>query len=95
MGVSRNIGMKRGAMRFVVGGVIFVSMQAFAADPINQPPISKREVIKQMIDCVKKRVSNRTVSYDAAIRSCKDAVNKQAEDSTSETLIASDVPAKP
>jgi hypothetical protein len=94
MGVSRKIGMKRVAMGFAVGGMIFLDMQAFALDPVRQSPTSKRQMIKQMIDCVKKRVSNRTVSYDAAIHSCKEALNKQDEASQSESLIASDVPAK-
>jgi hypothetical protein len=88
--------MKRVAMGFAAGGVILLSMQAFALDPVKQSPTSKRQMIKQMIDCVKKRVSNRTESYDAAIHSCRDALNKQEEDSQSESLIiASDMPAKP
>jgi hypothetical protein len=85
--------MKRVAMGIAVGSLIFLSMQAFAGDSTTQSPVSKRQILKEMIDCVKKRVSNKTVTYDAAIRSCKDAVNRQ-EGNSSDSLIASDVPAK-
>ncbi len=47
-----------------------------------------------MIDCVKKRVANRTVSYRDAIRACKDATNREEED-PAKSFIASDARAKP
>jgi hypothetical protein len=63
-------------------------------DPTQQSLAGKRQALEQMIDCVKKRVATRTVSYRDAIRACRDAANKEDGDSAT-SLIASDARAKP
>ena len=85
--------MQRVAMGIAVGSLIFLSMQASADDSTTQSWVSKRQMLGEVIDCVKQRVSNRTVTYDAAIRACKDEVNRQ-EGNSSASLIASGVAAK-
>jgi|SRR5580700_10282851 hypothetical protein len=94
MGVSRGVGIKCFATGVVIGGVTCLIALALAADPTQRSLSSKRQAVEQMIDCVKKRVATKTVSYRDAIRVCKDAANKEDEDAAN-ALIASDARAKP
>ena len=94
MGVSRSIGIRCIATGVVIGGVTCINSLALAADPTQRSFAGKRQAVEQMIDCVKKRVATRTVSYRDAIRACKDAANKVDEDAA-KSLIASDARAKP
>lgn len=94
MGVSRSIGIRCIATGVFIGGVTCIISLALAADPTQGSFASKRQAVEQMIDCVKRRVATRTVSYRDAIRACKDAANKEDEDAA-KSLIASDARAKP
>jgi hypothetical protein len=94
MGMSRSIGIRCIATGVAIGGITCVFSLALAADPTQGSFASKRQAVEQMIDCVKKRVATRTVSYRDAIRACKDSANKEDEDA-SKSLIASDARAKP
>ena len=79
----------------VTGGVTCIDSLARAADdPTQRSLSSKRQAVEQMIDCVKKRVATRTVSYRDAIRACKDAANKE-DDDAAKSFIASDARTKP
>jgi hypothetical protein len=91
MGVSRSRGIRCIATGVVIGGVACISSLALAADPSFS---SKRQAVEQMIDCVKKRVATKTVSYRDAIHACKDATNKEDED-PAKSLIASDARTQP
>jgi hypothetical protein len=94
MGVSRSMGIGCIAAGVVIGGVTCIISLALAADPTQGSFAGKRQAVEQMIDCVKKRVATRTVSYRDAIRACKDAANKVDEDAA-KSLMASDARAKP
>jgi hypothetical protein len=74
-------------------GVMFVGTQAIAVDSGSLSP--KRQLIAQMVGCMRKQMStNNAISYNEAIRACKDQIAKQSDNSTSRTLVASDTPAK-
>ena len=76
--------------------VIIVGAQAIAVDTIDQSPISKRQMIVQVVNCMKKRMAaNREISYNAAAKLCKNQVNNQSNNSASVAVVASDSPAKP
>jgi hypothetical protein len=77
-------------------GVIFVGAQALAIDSIHQSTMSKRQMIVQIVGCMKKRMAaNRSSSYNEAMKACKDQINKEGDSLTSGALVASDTPAKP
>ena len=77
-------------------GVIFVGARALAVDSTNQPTMSKRQLIAQVVGCMKKQMSaSNSISYNAAMKVCRDQLSKQSDNSTSRTLVASDGPTKP
>lgn len=74
-------------------GLLLMAVQAFAVDT-GQPALTRRQMLTQIIGCMKKRMSaSRTISYNQAARACKDEL-KQG-DSSSGPLVAADTPAKP
>ena len=77
-------------------GVIFAGTQARAVDSASQPKTNKHQTIVQIVGCMKKRMSaDRSSSYNAAMKACKEQVNKERDDLASGALVASDTPAKP
>jgi hypothetical protein len=63
-----------------------LSAPSFAAEPAAQPLSTKR----QMVDCMTKRMSaSRTLSYNAAMQACKDALQDQKTAVASNTQIES------
>jgi hypothetical protein len=77
-------------------GVILLGRQALAADDAGQSKMSKRQMIAQVVSCMKKRMSaDRGISYNEAMRACKDQVNKENDTLAAGALVASDHPAKP
>jgi hypothetical protein len=76
---------------------MLVGTRALAVDSINQPTIGKRQLIAQMVGCMKKQMSaSNTISYNAAMKVCKDQMGRQSGDnSASRTLVASDGLTKP
>jgi hypothetical protein len=76
-------------------GVIFVAAQAQAIDSTSQSTMSKRQMIVQMVDCMKKRMSaDKSRSYNEAMKACKDHMNKESDDLSPGALVASDTSAK-
>jgi hypothetical protein len=74
-------------------GVLFTGARALAADTLNHAPMSKREMIGQVVGCMKKRMSaDRSISYNEAAKVCKLEVKHR--ESASGALVASDSPAK-
>jgi hypothetical protein len=70
--------------------------QALAVDSTGQPTISKRQRIAQMAGCMRKQMSaNNAISYNEAMKTCKDRMNTQSDNSASRTLVASDTLTKP
>jgi hypothetical protein len=87
--------MNREIAASVLIGVIFVGTQAHAVDSTSQATISKRQMIVQMVGCMRKQMSaNKSRSYNEAVKACKDQINMESEDLPSGALVASDTPAK-
>jgi hypothetical protein len=64
-------------------GAIFASAETSAADPINQSPTHKR----QMMGCMTKRMSaDKALSYNEATKACKAQLHKQIDNLASNTL---------
>ena len=56
--------------------VMFVGAQAHAVDSTSQSTMSKRQMIAQMFECMKKRMSaDKNRSYNEALKSNKDQMN--------------------
>jgi hypothetical protein len=77
MGVVESIGFRRIATGVIIGG-IFMGVHVFADTPQPSVP-TQRQMIEQIIACVRKRVATSTVSYRDAIRACKDAARDEAD----------------
>jgi len=75
---------------------LFIGAQAIAVDSTGQPTITKRQLIAQMVGCMRKQMSaNNAISYNEALKTCKEQINKQTDNSASPTLVASDTQTKP
>jgi hypothetical protein len=75
---------------------LLIGAQALAVDSTGQPTMSKRQLIAQMVGCMRKQMSaNNTISYNEAMKACKDQISKQTDNSASRTLVASDTQTKP
>ncbi len=75
---------------------LLIGAQALAVDSTGQPTMSKRQLIAQMVGCMRKQMSaNNTISYNEAMKACKDQISKQTDNSASRTLVASDTLTKP
>jgi hypothetical protein len=72
-------------------GVVFVGTRSLAADSVNRPTMSKRQMVAQIIGCMKKRMSaNKNSSYNEAMRACKDQIKRDNDDLPSGPLVASE-----
>jgi hypothetical protein len=88
--------MNRVVTVIAVTGVILVGAQAHAVDSTSQSRMSKRQLIVQMVGCMRKRMSaDKGTSYNEAMKACKDQMNKENDNVPSGALVASDTPAKP
>ena len=77
-------------------GVIFVGARTLAADSVNQSTMSKRQMIVQIVGCMRKRMAaDKSTSYNEAMKACKNRMNKESDNLPSGALVASDTPAKP
>ena len=76
--------------------VAFAATSAWAVDSIAaRPPMTKRQMVGQIIDCMKKRMySDRAISYNEAAKVCKNQVARQNDASASGALVAADTPTK-
>jgi hypothetical protein len=94
--IRRRIPMNRAVTAVALTSAIFVGTPALAADSTSQPTMSKRQMIVQIVGCMRKRMSaNKSSSYNEAMKACKDQINKQSDNLPSAALVASDAPAKP
>lgn len=65
--------------------------QSLAADSVAQPTMTKRQVILKTVTCMRQRMSaDKTISYNAAAKACKDQINRQSGHLASDTLVTSD-----
>jgi hypothetical protein len=77
-------------------GVIVLGRQALAVDDAGQSKMSKRQMIAQVVNCMKKRMSaDRNTSYNEAMKACKEQVNRENDTLPAGALVASDHAAKP
>ena len=77
-------------------GAICAGTQSLAVDSPDVSRTSKRQMIVQMVGCVRKRISaNKSGSYNDALRACKKEQAKESDKLPSGALVASDTPAKP
>jgi len=75
-----------------IGGAAFFGAQALAGDAPGQST-SKRQMVKEVITCVKGRMSSsRTISYNEAFKSCREQVRNPSAIGSSDTLVAADSP---
>ena len=71
--------------------MMFVETQSIAADSVAQPTMTKRQVFIKTVSCMKQRMStDRSISYIAAAKACKDQISRQSGDLASGTLVAAD-----
>ncbi len=76
-------------------GVIFIGPIAIANDG-NQSTLSKREMIVQIVDCMKKRMAaDKYTSYNETMKICKNQISKGNGGSPSGPLVAADTRPKP
>jgi hypothetical protein len=88
--------MNRVVTMIALSGVVFVGTRALAVDSMSQPTMSKRQMVAQIVGCMKKRMSaNKNSSYNEAMKACKDQIKKGSDNLPSGALVASDTPAKP
>src|ERR1700693_2550756 len=94
--LRRGIPMNRVATVIALTRVIFAWAPALVGDATSQSTRSKRQMIAQMVGCMRKRMSaDRNRSYNDARKACQDQMNKQSDSLASGALVASDTPAKP
>jgi hypothetical protein len=87
--------MNRVVTMIALSGVVFVGTRALAVDSTSQPTMSKRQMVAQIVGCMKKRMSaNKNSSYNEAMKACKDQIKKGSDNLPSGALVASDTPAK-
>jgi hypothetical protein len=83
--------MKRITLILATASTVAAASPAFASDWKAQPLAVKRQMVTQVISCMKKRMSNdRSMSYNQAAKECRETVEGQLEKSTSGPLVASD-----
>jgi hypothetical protein len=88
--------MNRVVTLIAFSSVILLGRQALAVDDAGQSKMSKRQMIAQVVSCMKKRMSaDRSTSYNEAMKACKEQVNRENDTLPAGALVASDEPAKP
>jgi hypothetical protein len=80
----------------VTTSAMVVASQAHATDASTQSSMSKRQMVAQMADCMKRRLSaNKDSSYKEVFKTCRNELQKRGDTSESSALVASDPQAKP
>jgi hypothetical protein len=83
--------MKRLTLILATTSAVVAASPAFATDWKAQPLAVKRQMVSQVISCMKKRMSDdRRISYNEASKVCRETVEGQLEKSTSGPLVAAD-----
>jgi len=76
--------------------VICLVSQAHGTESKNQSATSKRQMIEQIVGCVKRRMAAvKDSSYKEAIKVCNDQINKGSDNLQSDAVVASGNQAKP
>jgi hypothetical protein len=83
--------MNRKSAIATIAMMMFAGTQSLAADSVAQPTMTKRQMILKTVSCMKQRMStDKTISYNAAAKACKDQIIGQSGNLASGTLVASD-----
>ena len=83
--------MKRLTLILATACAVIAASHAFAVDWKAQPLAVKRQMVSQVVSCMKKRMSSdRMISYNQASKECRESVEGQLEKSTSGPLVAAD-----
>jgi hypothetical protein len=86
--------MKRLTLILATVSTAAAASPAFASDWKSQPLAVKRQMVTQIVSCMKKRMAgDRMVSYNQAAKECRETVEGQLEKSTTGPLVASDADA--
>ena len=86
--------MKRLILILATTSALATASAAFASDWKGQPMAVKRQMVSQVISCMKKRMSSdQRISYYQASKICRETVEGQLEKSTSGPLVAADTSA--
>lgn len=76
-------------------GITVLAAQAPAGDWKGQPLAVKRQLVSQVIQCMKKRMaSDRLVSYNQASKECRDQAESRLDKTSAGPLVAADTRAK-
>jgi hypothetical protein len=79
-----------------IGVATLVGARALAVDATGQSTVSKRQMIVQVTNCMRKRMSvDKEISYNAAAKICKNQVNNRSSNSVAVAVLAPGAPAKP
>jgi hypothetical protein len=85
--------MKRAFQVIMLTGAILVGTRAVAQDSVSQPTLSKRQMVVQVVGCMRKAMAaDRGISYNAAAKECKDQVTRSNDHASSGTLVAAATP---
>ena len=77
-------------------GAICVVSQALAADSDNRSAMSERQLVAQIVGCMRARMSaNRDSSYKDAYKACKNQVIKGSDNLPPDAVVVSGTQAKP
>ncbi len=87
--------MKRLITAVATSLAVLAAAQAFSADWKGQPLAVKRQIVTQVIGCMKKRMAaDRVVSYNQASKECREEVSARFEKASAGPLVAVDNPVK-
>jgi hypothetical protein len=81
--------MKRLILIIATAGATLAASHAFASDWKGQPPAVKRQIVMQMVACMKKRMyGDRLISYNRASKLCRDEVEGRLDKASADPLVA-------
>ena len=77
--------MNHGVMMIGTAGLILLGTQALAVESMSQPKLDRRH----LVDCMTRRMSSdRSLSYIAAAKACKDQLKLQSDNAAGTPLQA-------
>jgi hypothetical protein len=84
----------RATLILATASALVAAAPAYASDWKAQPLAVKRQLVSQVISCMKKRMSSdQRISYYQASKICRETVEGQLEKSTAGPLVAADTSA--
>jgi hypothetical protein len=81
--------MKRSILILAAATAVLATSHAFASDWKGQPLAVKRQMVAEMLTCMKKRMyGDRQISYNVASKLCRDEVQARLDKATAGPLVA-------